>query len=119
MVRESKFNAYEVAFNVVVAENIDRLQCLPPRQFLVYWEQAWGGMTTVRISSTYKQYVFLTDLVQEVTDLMFRSGLLTGMMNPRYANASDYSMREIKNSFPFDIVMIKVPKNFLRKLVGY
>lgn len=55
--------------------------------------------------------------MQEVTDMLFKNGLLTGMVNSR---ASDQvNMKEIRNSFPFDIVMIKVPKNFIRKLIGY
>lgn len=52
VVRESKFNVYEVAFNIVVPDNVELLQCLPPERFLIYWEQAWGGMLTVRIVST-------------------------------------------------------------------
>jgi hypothetical protein len=74
-------------------------------------------MVTVRISSTFKQYQFITSLMQEVTDMLFKSGMLTGVVSSRAAD--QVNMKEIRNSFPFDIIMIKVPKNFIRKLVGY
>lgn len=30
-----------------------------------------------------------------------------------------FNKKDIKSQFPFEIVMMKVPKNFIRKLVGY
>lgn len=43
--------------------------------------------------------------------MLFKSNLLYGL---RMEQLKDY-----KNSTPFEIVMMKVPKNFIRKLVGY
>ncbi len=54
VVRESKFNVFEAVFALVIPDNIDKLQCLPPAKFYVFWEQAWGGMITARINSTFK-----------------------------------------------------------------
>ncbi len=55
--------------------------------------------------------------MQETTDLLFKNGLLAGVVNSRAADM--LNNKEMKNSFPFDIVMIKVPKNFIRKIIGY
>jgi hypothetical protein len=67
-------------------------------------------MVTIRIVSTYKQFLFLTSLLQEVTDLLYRSHLLNG---------GKYDLNQQVSDLPFEILLIKVPKNFIRKLVGY
>ena len=67
IVRESKFNVLEPVFNMVVPENVDLIQCLPTK-FQIFWEPAWGGVVTVRLQSTLKQYQFLTGLFLQVTD---------------------------------------------------
>ena len=73
-VRETKLNVYETVFNIAIVDYIDELQCLP--SFQVFWEQVWGGMITFRIISTLKQFTFLTSMLQEVTDLLYKSHLL-------------------------------------------
>lgn len=75
--KESKFNLYETVFYFVVPDHIDELQCLPSK-FQIYWEQSWGGMVTVRLISTLKQYEFFTRLFQEVSDYLLKYGTLGG-----------------------------------------
>lgn len=93
---------------------------MPPANFQIFWEQAWGGMVSAKITSTYKQYQFITSLMQETTDMLHKNGLLCGVGNGRGGGAMEMGKsKEMKNSFPTDIVMIKVPKNFIRKIIGY
>ncbi|CDW74666.1 set domain containing protein [Stylonychia lemnae] len=121
IVRESKLNIYETVFNIVINDNIDTLQCIPTK-FQIFWEQSWGGMVTVRLQSTLKQYIFITNLMQEVTDMLFKSNLLTQNSSTGYFIGQKLDLvsnKDVKSQFPFDIVLLKVPKNFIRKLVGY
>lgn len=55
--------------------------------------------------------------MQDTTDMLFKNGMLSGVVNSRAMEM--LNSKEMKNSFPFDIVMIKVPKNFIRKIIGY
>lgn len=71
-------------------------------------------MITVRIISTYKQFVFFTTMLQWLTDLLFKKSL---MVNKRYQNYSHVHMAALQ--LPFEIIVVHVPKNFIRKLVGY
>jgi len=41
-----------------VADFLDDYECLP--SFQLYWAPPWGGMVTVKVISTYKQYIFFT-----------------------------------------------------------
>jgi len=52
VVKESKINIYEVVFLSVVSEHLDYLELIPHLQ--IYWESPWGGMITIRISSTLR-----------------------------------------------------------------
>jgi hypothetical protein len=45
-------NTYETVFNLAVPDYIEDYQCLP--NFQIYWEQAWGGVVTIKIVSTFK-----------------------------------------------------------------
>ena len=79
--RESKLNVYETVFNIVIPDFIDDFECLP--NFQIYWDSVWGGMVTLRIFSTFKQFTFLTSLLSEVTDLLFKSNMLNGSSQSR------------------------------------
>jgi hypothetical protein len=48
-------------FNTAILDFIEELQCLPHLQ--LYWDRAWGGMITLRLMSTYKQYTFMTQML--------------------------------------------------------
>lgn len=76
-------------------------------------------MITVRVISTYKQFVFFTNMLQELTDLLFKNQLLL-----KQTQYHQYFYEYPKDpqpimQVPFEIIMIQVPKNFLRKIVGY
>ena len=95
--------------------HIESFECLP--RFEIYWEPPWGGMVTIRLLSTYRQYEFLTGLCQEVSNFMKKHSLLTIKTDILLSNEEDQGLRP--NLPPFDIIALDVPKNFLRKLVGF
>jgi len=78
-------------------------------------------MVTVRVVSTFDQYNFLTVLIQEVTNKFQTMNLLNSQHNQDLIQSLgfDSNQKNIFNLFPFDILVINVPKNFLRKIVGY
>ena len=72
--RESKINVFEPVFNLVIINHVDEFECLAGLQ--IFWELPWGGLVTLRLLSTLRQYNFITSMLQEVTDLLQQSGLL-------------------------------------------
>ena len=70
-VRESKLNLYEPVFSIAIPDFIEDYQCLP--NFQMYWDPPWGGMVTIKIISTLKQYNFFTLMLQDLTDLLVKS----------------------------------------------
>lgn len=73
-------------------------------------------MVTLRLISTLKQYNFITTLLQTVTDLLKQSNLLN---KPDSQLIQDTEAQSKLMQYPFEIVILSVPKNYLRKLVGY
>lgn len=100
-VKETKLNLYEPVFQLAIPPFVEDYQCLPG--FQVYWDDPWGGMVTLKIVSTFRQFTFLASMLQDLTDILTKSRRLgTAILK-----------------VPFIIVVIQVPKNFLRRLVGY
>jgi hypothetical protein len=109
VVRESRLNVFEPVFSLVVPDHVEDYQCLPGG-FQLYWDLPWGGFVTLRLVSTFKQYNFFTGMLQELTDLLVKSGQMVPRRIPTAAGLP---------RVPFEIVVVEVPKNFVRKLVGY
>jgi hypothetical protein len=61
VVKESKINLYEPVFSLAVPDFIEDYQCLPG--FQIYWDRPWGGMVTVKVISTFKQFAFFTGML--------------------------------------------------------
>lgn len=74
-------------------------------------------MVTILIVSTFKQYTFFTQLLQWLTDLLFKSSILNGKQAADHLTIS--TDHEPVLHYSFEIIFISVPKNFIRKLVGY
>ena len=47
-VRTQKFNLYLELFNVVIAKNIDSLECVPNLELL--WDNPWGNIVTLKVT---------------------------------------------------------------------
>jgi hypothetical protein len=78
------------------------LQCLP--NFELYWDQPWGGMVTIRIKSTFKQFTFISSILQELTDLLFRSSNLA--KKNTHNHYSTLSEPQPIIQVPFEIIVI-------------
>mmetsp|Transcript_29453 Transcript_29453/g.21906 ORF Transcript_29453/g.21906 Transcript_29453/m.21906 type:complete len:256 (-) Transcript_29453:806-1573(-) len=78
-------------------------------------------MLTLRLVSTFSQYVALTNLFQEVTSAMDRMNILLNSKTYERLNHanSEHLLKQAAQLLPFEILQIHVPKNFLRKVVGY
>jgi hypothetical protein len=101
LVKETKLNLYEPVFQLAIPPFLEDYQCLPG--FQVYWDPPWGGMVTLKTVSTFRQFTFLATMLQDLTDILTKSRRL----GPTTLKV------------PFSIVVIQVPKNFLKRLLGY
>ena len=55
-------------------------------------------------------------MLQWLTDLLFKSTILNGKSEGHQTISTDH---EPAMHYPFEIIVVPVPKNFIRKLVGY
>lgn len=100
--KPSKFNVNERVFNFAIKNHVDDIECLDNLQ--VYWDKPWGANVTLKLVSTRYQYQHISALIQFCTNRVF------GIQN----------QLRLGDCIPvFEIFKIQVPKNFIRKLVGY
>lgn len=102
VVKPASFNVNERVFNLVVKNHIDLIEQFDLLE--VYWERPFGGNVTVRTVSTKYQFDQFSAILQHATNELFRIH-------------TSYKIEDTLNQF--ELLRLQVPKNFIRKLVGY
>lgn len=101
-VKQTQFNLNERVFNLAIRNHFDDIDCLQGLQ--LYWEKPWGGNLTVRLVSTRPQFEQFASLVQFVTNRL----------------VTIYEKFHMEGKLQkFEVKKLRLPKNLLRKLVGY
>ena len=96
------FNINERVFNMVIKNHVDDIECL---EFLqIFWDRPWGSNVSVRIIGTQNQFAQICQMVQLCTNKVYKI---------HTKHRIDETLEQ------FEIQKIPLPKNFLRKLVGY
>lgn len=100
--KAKRYNVNERVFNMVIKNHIEDIECF--ENLSVFWEKPWGSNVTLKIVSTKFQYQQIGALLQFCTNRIFQL----------------HTHHRIENTLnQFGIQRIQVPKNFIRKLVGY
>ena len=100
--KPSRFNVNERVFNIVIKNHIDDIECFENLQ--LFWDKPWGSNVTLKIVSTKHQYQQICSMLQYFT-------------NKVYAIHCNHRIESTLDQF--EIQLMQVPKNFIRKLVGY
>lgn len=67
----SRFNLYLELFNLVIANNIEYLECVPNLQLV--WDNPWGNMITLKVTCYQTQYSSLLEILQYSLDLLMHN----------------------------------------------
>ena len=101
-VKPASFNVNERVFNMAIKNHVDLIEQFANLQ--VYWDKPFGSNVTVRTVSTRFQFDKFSAILQFVTNEVF----------------SLHAKHRIDDTLSqFELLRIQVPKNFIRKLVGY
>jgi hypothetical protein len=117
-VRMSHFNVYEVVFNCAILSCMDSWECFPDLHF--YWD-TWQGLVALRIESNQTVFRQILSALQLCTDLLMRNDHLYEpvLIDTPLASKIGPNVKIQPYTLPFLIMTIQVPKNFIKKLVGY
>ena len=112
-------NVYQDVFTMVFANNMDSWECFTDLH--LYWDTPWGGFVTIKIESSQAIFRSILNFVQVCTDLLMKNDhLLQSVKMDAMLVASVGSKLDITPlTLPFLIMTLQVPKNFIKKLIGY
>jgi hypothetical protein len=114
----SRFNVYELVFNSAILNCMDSWECFPDLH--IYWD-SWQGLVTLRIESSQTVFRIVLGVLQTCTDLLMRNDHLFEpvLIDASLATKVGTNTKVQPYTLPFLIMTIQVPKNFIKKLVGY
>ncbi len=110
--RQTNINVFLKPFEVIVQDNIDILNVLEGLQ--IYWEDPWGEIINVSIFATFEVYHFIVECLQGATNFL---GLNQRLHSDSYWGEAMLSPL-VPPPSPFIIILVNIPRNFLRKIVG-
>lgn len=100
--KPTRFNVNERVFNIVIKNHVNHIECIDGLQ--VFWDKPWGSNVTLKIVSSKYQFHHISTLIQYCTNKVFQI----------------HNQFHIQDALhQFEIQKLQVPKNFIRKLVGY
>ena len=114
--RTTHLNVYESVFNIVVVDNIDLIECIP--NVKLYWETPWAHVVTVRLIAKKEHFRIFLHLFQETLNKMHQNDFLLVPVIP-YHMQGHQKLSAQEKVLPFMIMTMEVPKNLIKRLVGY
>jgi len=114
-VKEGRVNVLERVFNLVVQEHLDQWMTL--QNFKLFWTQPWASIITLKVTTTFQHYQFLTGLFQQITDFLAEKKIIVQEEDFFKYERGEFELKDVQ--LPFEILLLNVPKNYMRKVVGY
>ena len=114
-----QFNVYEKVFQIVIIRNMSLWECFS--NVLFFWTEVWGGIVTLRIESISPMCRAVLSLLQTCTDLLMKNDLLMEVVGTSANLIARVGANAVIHAYtmPFLIINVWVPKNYIKKLVGY
>ena len=106
-------------FQIVIFKNQEHWECF--NYLKLFWSETWGGIVTLKLESTKQIFKEVLAMLQKCTDILMTNDHLLHLVIPSASLISAVGSQSVVPVYalPFLITSVVVPKNFIKKLVGY